>query len=72
MIVITITVLVTRFAKGVLYMHSFKTHFSSPSVSYINVPTTHVFNTVLKVEQYAFTQASFSSLSGIHKCSGGL
>ena len=27
---------------------------------------------LLKVEQSAFTQASFSSLSGIHKCSGGL
>ena len=26
-------------------MHSFKTHFSSPSISYINGPTTHVFNT---------------------------
>ena len=38
-------VCVTRFAKGVLYTHSFKTHFSSPSVSYINVPTAHVFNT---------------------------
>ena len=27
---------------------------------------------LLKVEQSAFTQASFSSLSDIHKCSGGL
>ena len=26
-------------------MYSFKTHFSSPSVSYINAPTAHVFNT---------------------------
>ena len=26
----------TRFAKGVLYMHSFKTHFLSPLVNYIN------------------------------------
>ena len=36
---------VTRFAKGFLYMHSFKTHFSSPFDSYINKPTAHVFNT---------------------------
>ena len=27
---------------------------------------------LMKVEQSAFTQASFSSLSDIHKCSGGL
>ena len=47
-------------------MHSFKTHVSLPSVRYINVPTAHVFNT-LKVEQSAFTQASFSSLSDIHE-----
>ena len=31
--------------KGVLYTHSFKTHFSSPSVSYINAPTGYVFTT---------------------------
>ena len=31
--------------KGVLYMHSFKTHFSSLFVSYINGSTAHVFNT---------------------------
>ena len=37
---------VTRFAKrGLVHGDSFKTHFSSPSVSYINAPTTHVFNT---------------------------
>ena len=30
--------------KGVLYMHSFKAHFSLPSVSYISRPTAHVFN----------------------------
>ena len=28
------------------YTRSFKTHFSSPSVRYINAPTAHVFNTV--------------------------
>ena len=27
------------------YTHSFKIHFSSPSVSYISAPTPHVFNT---------------------------
>ena len=43
--VILLTLLyVIKFAKKVLYMHSFKTHFSSPSVSYINAPTAHVFN----------------------------
>ena len=31
--------------KGVLYTNSFKTHFSSPSVSCINAPTGHVFTT---------------------------
>ena len=31
--------------KRVLYMHSLKTHFSSPSISYFNEPTAHVFNT---------------------------
>ena len=36
---------VTRFAKRVLYMHSFKTHFLSPSVSCSNAPTGYVFTT---------------------------
>ena len=27
---------------------------------------------LLKLEQSAFTQASFASLSDVHKCSGGL
>ena len=31
--------------KRVLYTHSFKTHFSSPSVSCINAPTGYVFTT---------------------------
>ena len=31
--------------KGVLYSHTFKIHFSSPFVSYINGPTARVFNT---------------------------
>ena len=35
----------TRFAKKVLCMHSFKTYFLSPFVSYINGPTACVFNT---------------------------
>ena len=53
-------------------MHSFNTHFSSSSVSYINAPTGYVFTILLKVEQSAFTQAFFSSLSGVHECSGSL
>ena len=44
-VIIVYTVYVIRFAKGVLYMQSFKTHFSLPPVSYINAPTAHVFNT---------------------------
>ena len=35
----------TRFPCGVLYTHSFKTHFSLPFLSYINGSTAHVFNT---------------------------
>ena len=61
----------TRFAKRVLYTHSFKTHLSSPFVSYINGPT-YICLILLKVEQSAFTQASFLSMSDIHKCSCGL
>ena len=34
----------TRFAKRVLYTHSFKTHFSLPFDSYINGPIAHLFN----------------------------
>ena len=52
-------------------MHSFKTHFLSPSVSYINGLTAHVL-ILLKLEQSAFTEASFSRLSDIQECSGGL
>ena len=59
------------FPKGVLYTHNFKTHFSSPSVSYINAPKGYVFTTA-ESEQSAFTQAFFSSLSGVHECSGSL
>ena len=36
---------VTKFAKRVEYVHSFKTHFSVPSVIYINAPTGYVFTT---------------------------
>ena len=32
----------------------------------------HTCLILMKVEQSAFTQASFSSLSDIHECSGGL
>ena len=61
----------TRFAKRGLIHHSFMTQLSSPFDSYINRPTAHVFN-ILKVEQSAFTHASFSSLSDVHECSGSL
>ena len=44
-VISTVSLPLTRFAKRVLHTHSFKTHFSLPSVSYNNVPTTHVFNT---------------------------
>ena len=40
-----LSVYVIRFPKRVLYLHSFKTHFSLPSVSYINAPTGYVFTT---------------------------
>ena len=59
---------VTRFATRGLYTHSFKTQFSLPFDGYIYGPTANVF----KVEQSAFIQASFSSLSDVHECSGGL
>ena len=56
--------------KQVLYMHSFKIHFSPPFVGYINGPTAHAFNTA--ENESAFTQDSLSSLSDIHECLGGL
>ena len=50
-------------------MHSFKTHFSSPSVCYINEPIAYsMCLLLLKIEQSAFTQA----LSGVHECPGSL
>ena len=62
---------VTRFAlMGVLYTHSFKTHFSPPFDDYINGPTAHVFNTAESLT-VVFIQASFSSLCDIHECLGG-
>ena len=53
--------------KGVLYTHSFKTHFSSPSVSYISAPTAYVFyycwklNSLLSLRP--FSQACLASTS---------
>ena len=43
--VFTALEIVTRFVKRGIIHTQFKTHFSSPSVSYINAPTAHVFNT---------------------------
>ena len=62
---------VTRFAKRVLYIHSFKTHFSSPFDAYINGPTAHVCNTTISWT-VCFYSGLFFSLSDNHKCSGGL
>ena len=47
------------------------------TLSYIYVPSTsmdqqHMCLILLKVEQFAFTQASFSSLSDVNKGLGGL
>ena len=55
--------------EGVLYVHSFKTHFLAPLSSYINRPTAHVKYVAVilpKGKQFAFTQASLLNLSGIH------
>ena len=59
--------------KGVLYTHSFKIHFSS-QFQEITTPMDqqHMCLILLKVDQPAFTQTSFSSLSDVHECSGGL
>ena len=53
--------------EGVLYVHSFKTHFY-----HIWKMSTDQHHMSVKVKQSAFTQASFSSLSDICECSGGL
>ena len=49
------------------YAHSFKSYFSWPFDRYNNglIP-------LPKVQQSAFIEASFTGLSGIHGCSGGL
>ena len=61
--------IVTRFAKRVLHMHSFKIHFSSPfAMIATSMDQQHVCLIVVKVEHSAFTQASFLSLSDVHKC----
>ena len=61
-------VYVTRFAKRVLYMLSFKTHISSPFNSYMDINAPQCMCVILpKVEQSAFTQASFPSHSDVHE-----
>ena len=47
--------------------HTFYRHLLATSMD-----QQHICLILLKVEQSAFTQASFSSLSGIHECSGSL
>ena len=52
-------------------MHSFKSHISLPFNGFNNRLTVHAY-TIAKVEQNSFTEASFTSLSDICGCSGGL
>ena len=52
-------------------MHSFKTYFHCHLLA-TSMDQQHMYLILLKVEQSAFTQASFSSLSDIHECSAGL
>ena len=63
----------TRFVKSSLNTPTVSRHTSSSFDSYIiiNGPTAHVSNTA-EGWTVCFTQASFSSLSDIHECSGGL
>ena len=62
---------VTRFAKRGLILtvsrHTFHRHLLATSMHQQDMCLL-----LLKVEQSAFTEAFFSSLSGIHKCSGSL
>ena len=46
-----------------IYKYSFKTHISSPSVSYINAPTTHVFNTAEVCFHSGLSPACLTSMS---------
>ena len=52
-------------------MHSFKTHFHR-HLLVASMDQQHMSLTLLKVEQPAFTQASFSSLSDVHKRLDGI
>ena len=61
---------VTRLTKVILYMHNFKISFSSHLIA-TSMDQQHMCVILLRVEQSAFTLASFSSLSNIHKCLGG-
>ena len=67
-------VLHIQLPKGVLHIHNFKTHLSLPFDSYINGSkvASYMCLVLLKFEQSTITQASFSSLSNIHECSGCL
>ena len=64
------TLNVTKFAiRDLIYTvsrHTFHCHLIATSMR-----QQHMCLTLLKVEQFAFTQASFSSLSNVHECSGG-
>ena len=52
--------------KQVLYMHSFKIHFSPSFVGYINGPTAHAFNTAENMSLLSLrtlSQACLTSMS---------
>ena len=53
-------------------MHSFKTQFSYRHLLATSMDQQHTCLILLKVEQSAFAQAFFSSLSDFHECLGGL
>ena len=65
MVRIIVDIVIVHCSRSRVSRHTFSLSFDS----YVNRPTTHVCN---KAEQSAFTQASFSSLSDVHECSGGL
>ena len=58
--------------KGVLYTYRFKRHSFYRHLLTTSMHQQDICLLLLKVEQSAFTQALFSSLSGIHECSGSL
>ena len=67
------SVYVTRFAKrGLIHAQIQDTLFIYSHLIATSMDQQHVCLILLKVEQSAFTQTSFSSLSDVHECSSGL